>query len=39
MAASGYCLWVAQKEIPTGTAYVVWTGIVAIGAFLIGIIF
>jgi hypothetical protein len=25
MAASGYFLWVAQKEIPIGTAYAVWT--------------
>ena len=39
MAASGYFLWVAQKEIPIGTAYAVWTGIGAIGTFLIGIIF
>ncbi len=39
MAASGYCLWSAQKEIPIGTAYAVWTGIGAVGTFLIGIIF
>ena len=39
MAASGYFLWVAQKEIPIGTAYAVWTGIGAVGTFLIGIIF
>ena len=39
MAASGYFLWVAQKEIPIGTAYAVWTGIGAAGTFLIGIIF
>lgn len=39
MAASGYFLWVAQKDIPIGTAYAVWTGIGAIGTFLIGIIF
>jgi len=39
MAASGYFLWVAQKEIPIGTAYAVWTGIGAIGTFIIGIIF
>lgn len=38
MAASGYFLWLSQKEIPIGTAYVVWTGIGAIGAFVIGII-
>lgn len=39
MAASGYFLWVAQKDIPIGTAYAVWTGIGAVGTFLIGIIF
>jgi quaternary ammonium compound-resistance protein SugE len=39
MAASGYFLWVAQKEIPIGTAYAVWTGIGAVGTFLIGIFF
>lgn len=39
MATSGYCLWMAQKEIPMGTAYAVWTGIGAVGTFLIGIIF
>ncbi|MCY7360864.1 MAG: hypothetical protein LH629_02175 [Ignavibacteria bacterium] len=38
MMASGYFLWLSQKEIPIGTAYVVWTGIGAIGAFAIGII-
>ena len=39
MATSGYFLWVAQKEIPIGTAYAVWTGIGAVGTFLIGIFF
>jgi quaternary ammonium compound-resistance protein SugE len=39
MAASGYFLWVAQKEIPIGTAYAVWTGIGAVGTFLFGMIF
>lgn len=39
MAASGYFLWVAQKEIPIGTAYAVWTGIGAVGTFIIGLIF
>jgi quaternary ammonium compound-resistance protein SugE len=38
MIASGYFLWLSQREIPIGTAYVVWTGIGAIGAFVIGII-
>ncbi len=39
MALSGYFLWQAQKQIPIGTAYAVWTGIGAVGTFLIGIIF
>lgn len=39
MATSGFCLWMAQKEIPMGTAYAVWTGIGAVGTFLIGILF
>jgi quaternary ammonium compound-resistance protein SugE len=34
---SGTLLWLAQKEIPMGTAYAVWTGIGASGTFLIGI--
>lgn len=39
MALSGYFLYIAQKVIPIGTAYVVWTGIGAIGTLLIGILF
>lgn len=39
MALSGIFLFFAQKDIPIGTAYSVWTGIGAIGTFLIGIIF
>lgn len=38
MLASGACLLVAQKTIPMGTAYAVWTGIGAVGAFVIGIL-
>lgn len=38
MALSGYLLYVAQKSIPIGTAYVVWTGIGALGTVLIGIV-
>jgi quaternary ammonium compound-resistance protein SugE len=38
MALSGLFLWMAQKTIPMGTAYAVWTGIGAVGAFLVGII-
>jgi quaternary ammonium compound-resistance protein SugE len=39
MTLSGVFLWLAQKEIPIGTAYAVWTGIGAAGTFLIGIAF
>ncbi len=39
MALSGFFLWLAQRTIPIGTAYAVWTGIGAVGTFLIGIIF
>jgi quaternary ammonium compound-resistance protein SugE len=38
MALSGLFLWMAQKTIPMGTAYAVWTGIGVVGAFTIGII-
>ncbi len=37
MAASGALLLIAQKTIPMGTAYAIWTGIGAVGAFVIGI--
>lgn len=39
MALSGYLLWLAQKQIPMGTSYAIWTGIGAAGTFLVGIIF
>jgi len=39
MAASGFCLWMAQKHIPIGTAYAVWTGIGAAGTFLVGVMY
>jgi quaternary ammonium compound-resistance protein SugE len=39
MALSGLFLWLAQKQIPIGTAYAVWTGIGAAGTFLIGMAF
>lgn len=39
MAVSGFLLFVAQKTIPIGTAYAVWTGIGAVGTLLIGIFF
>ena len=34
MGLSGYFLYLAQKSIPIGTAYVIWTGIGAIGTVL-----
>lgn len=39
MGLSGYFLYLAQKSIPIGTAYVIWTGIGAIGTVLFGILF
>jgi quaternary ammonium compound-resistance protein SugE len=37
MAASGVLLWLAQRQIPIGTAYAIWTGIGAAGTFLVGV--
>lgn len=39
MAVSGLLLWIAQRQIPIGTAYAVWTGIGAAGTFLVGVMF
>ncbi len=39
MALSGIFLWLAQRHIPIGTAYAVWTGIGAAGTFLVGLVF
>lgn len=39
MGVSGGMLYLAQKTIPIGTAYAVWTGIGMTGTFLIGILF
>jgi len=39
MLLSGFFLWLAQRDIPIGTAYAVWTGIGAAGTFLIGLAF
>ena len=36
---SGGFLLYAQRTIPMGTAYAVWTGIGAVGAFVLGILF
>jgi len=38
MIVSGVLLWLAQRTIPMGTAYAVWTGIGAAGTFLLGIL-
>ncbi|WP_018703968.1 DMT family transporter [Anaeromusa acidaminophila] len=38
MGLSGFFLFSAQKDIPMGTAYAVWTGIGAAGTFILGII-
>ena len=38
MTLSGVFLYLAQKEIPVGTAYAIWTGIGAACTFLIGIL-
>lgn len=37
MALSGIFLYLAQRTIPVSTAYIIWTGIGAIGTFIIGI--
>jgi quaternary ammonium compound-resistance protein SugE len=39
MAMSGALLLIAQQTIPVGTAYAVWTGIGAVGTFVLGILF
>lgn len=36
--ASGFFLLLAQRTIPVGTAYAVWTGIGAVGTFFLGIL-
>jgi quaternary ammonium compound-resistance protein SugE len=39
MVASFWLLAMAMRSIPLGTAYTIWTGIGAVGAFLVGIVF
>lgn len=39
MTISGALLFYAQKTIPIGTAYAIWTGIGAVGTLLVGIFF
>jgi len=38
MLISGALLFLAQRTIPMGTAYVVWTGIGSVGAFVAGVL-
>src|SRR5512139_3076745 len=39
MGLSGALLWLAQRQIPIGTAYAVWTGIGAAGTFFVGVLY
>lgn len=39
MLASFWLLSAAMRTIPLGTAYPIWTGIGALGAFIVGVIF
>ncbi len=39
MTLSGLFLWLAQREIPIGTAYAIWTGVGAAGTFMVGVLF
>lgn len=38
LAVSAVFLWLAQRQIPIGTAYAVWTGIGAAGTFAVGVL-
>lgn len=39
MLASFWLLAFAMRTLPLGTAYTIWTGIGAVGAFIVGIVF
>jgi quaternary ammonium compound-resistance protein SugE len=39
MALSFSFFWLAQRSVPIGTAYAIWTGIGAAGTFLVGLLF
>lgn len=39
MALSGFLLYLAQRTIPIGIAYAVWTSVGAAGTFLVGVIY
>ena len=36
---SGFFLLLAQREIPIGTAYAIWTGLGAAGTFIVGVMY
>lgn len=38
MVASFWLLAIAMRSLPLGTSYMVWTGIGAVGAFIIGVV-
>lgn len=38
MIASGVLLSISMKVLPLGTAYTVWTGIGAVGSFILGVV-
>ncbi len=38
MACSGAMLYLAQRTLPIGTAYAVWTGVGTVGTFIIGLV-
>jgi quaternary ammonium compound-resistance protein SugE len=38
LGISMFLLYQAQRQIPIGTAYAIWTGIGAVGTFLIGVL-
>ncbi|SIS93532.1 DMT family transporter [Paracoccus saliphilus] len=38
MIASFWLLAIAMRQLPLGTAYMVWTGIGAVGTFILGIV-
>lgn len=38
ISASGIFLFLAQKQIPIGTAYAIWTGIGCAGTFVVGVV-
>ncbi|MDB6181758.1 DMT family transporter [Paracoccus fistulariae] len=38
MVASFWLLAIAMRSLPLGTSYMVWTGIGAVGAFIVGVV-